>query len=267
MLAPQSPGPLLRALRLARRLSQEELAGRAEISTRHLSCLESGRARPSHAMLLLLGAALDLPLRERNNLLVAAGFAPVYRVSPLDDPAMAHVGQAIAHLLRIHEPHPALLLDRAWNILRANDGALRLFRWCGLELAGPAVINVHRVLFDPALGFRRLVVNFDALADATLARLRTEVDVDPSSRVMLHELEHLRGETRARSDDPGANAVALPIHIRRGDQELRYFTTLTTLGTPLDVTAQELRIDGFFPTDDATDAFARQLEREAEPRT
>jgi transcriptional regulator with XRE-family HTH domain len=246
-------------------MSQEALAGRAGISTRHLSYLEGGRARPSHEMLLLLGSALDLPLRERNTLLVAAGFAPVYRISPLDDPAMAHVGQAITHLLRIHEPHPAILLDRGWNILRANDGALRLFRWCGLDLARHQAINVHHVLFDPALGFRPLVVNFDAVADATLQRLRTEVDVDPSLCGLLQELEQLRGTRRARSDAPVVNAVALPIHIRRGDQELRYFTTLTTLGTPLDVTAQELRLEGFFPTDDPTDAFARQLEREAEP--
>jgi len=111
MIAPQSPGPLLRALRVARRLSQEELASRAEISTRHLSYLESGRARPSHTMILILGSALDLPLRDRNTLLSAAGFAPVYRASPLEDPAMSHVHQAISRLLGLHEPHPAILLD------------------------------------------------------------------------------------------------------------------------------------------------------------
>lgn len=251
---------MIRALRHARRLSQEELAYRAEVSTRHLSCLESGRARPSHTMVLTLGSALDLPLRDRNTLLVAAGFAPVYRVSALEGPEMAHVHQAVSHILRLHEPHPAILMDRSWNALRLNDGALRLFSWCGVSLGGATLLNAHRVLFDPAFGLRPWVVNFDALADATLERLRSEVDVDPSLRADLAELERLRGASPAEPSKTGPNAVALPVHLRKDGHDLRYFTTLTTLGTPLDVTAQELRIEGYFPMDDETDAFGRRLE-------
>ena len=263
MLAPQSPGPMIRELRLARRLSQEELAHRAEVSTRHLSCLESGRARPSHTMLLVLGSAMDLPLRERNTLLVAAGFAPVYRVSPLEDPAMAHVHQAVTHILNLHEPHPAILMDRSWNVLRANDGAMRLFAWCGVQLSASAPQNALRILFDPSVGLRQWVQNFDAIADATLDRLRTEADVDQELQALLRELEKFRGKARGRSNEAAPHPVALPIHVKRDDVELRYFTTLTTLGTPLDVTAQELRIEGYFPMDEATKEFGRRLQQAA----
>lgn len=263
VLAPQSPGPMIRALRHARRLSQEELAHRAEVSTRHLSCLESGRAKPSHAMVLALGAALDLPLRERNVLLAAAGFAPIYRMSPLDDPCMVHVHEAVSHILALHEPHPAVLMDRRWNVLRMNGGAMRLFAFCGVVVPEGTVLNAYRVMFDPAFGLKPFIVNFDALADAVLARLRTECDVDPSMRQLLGELELLRGRAPERPREAVPNPVALPVHVRRDGVELRYFTTLTTLGTPLDVTAQELVIEGYFPMDEATRAFGRKLASEA----
>jgi transcriptional regulator with XRE-family HTH domain len=263
VLAPQSPGPMIRALRHARRLSQEELAHRAEVSTRHLSCLESGRAKPSHAMVLALGAALDLPLRERNVLLAAAGFAPVYRMSPLEDPCMVHVHEAVSHILALHEPHPAVLMDRRWNVLRMNAGAMRLFAFCGVALPEGTVLNAYRVMFDPALGLKGCIVNFDALADAVLARLRTECDVDPTMRQLLGELELLRGRAPERPREAVPNPVALPVHVRRHGVDLRYFTTLTTLGTPLDVTAQELVIEGYFPMDEATRAFGQRLASEA----
>jgi transcriptional regulator with XRE-family HTH domain len=250
---------------VARRLSQEELADRAEISTRHLSCLETGRAQPSHAMLLLLGSAMDLPLRLRNNLLIAAGFAPVYRASPFDDPAMAHVQQAVNHIFRIHEPHPAMLLDRCWNVLQMNQGAARLFAWCGVQFASDGPTNALRVLFDASQGLRESVANFDALADELLARLRTEADVDPSLEELLGVLLRLRGKPASSREDGAPALVALPIHLRRAGVELRYFTTLTTLGTPLDVTAQELRIEGYFPLDSETEAFGERLASEAAP--
>lgn len=257
MLAPQSPGAMIRALRLSRRLSQEELAHRAEVSTRHLSCLETGRARPSHSMLLVLGAALDLPLRERNMLLVAAGFTPVYRTSTLQEPGMQHVEQAIRRILELHEPHPALLLDRGWNLLRLNGGAKRLFTWLGLSELPTGPVNVHRLVFDPAFGLRRFLVNFDAIADTVLERLRAEVAIEPTLQELLQDLVRLRGETARRTLSASANVVALPVHLRKDEIELRYFTTLTTLGAPLDVTAQELRIEGYFPLDAATARYAQ----------
>ncbi len=258
MLATQSPGAMLRNLRLARRLSQEELAFRADVSTRHLSCVETGRARPSQSMLLALGSALDLPLRERNALLLAAGFAPAFSASSLDAPAMAQVTQAVTHLLQVHEPHPALLLDRAWNVLRANTGALRLFHWCGLTIDSPHPLNMYRVVFDPSYGLRQCLVNFETLAHVSLERLRVEAHIDPALQTLVDELQPFAPKTLLHHETT-ASLVALPVHLRRGSQELRYFTTITTLGTPLDVTAQELRIEGYFPMDEATAAFGRDM--------
>ena len=131
----------------------------------------------------------------------------------------------------------------------------------GAHLDRQLSLRVFRAVFDPALGLRQWIHNFDSVADAVLARLRTEADVDPALRELLQDLEQLRGTSRPRAVEHTANPVALPIHIRRDGIELRYFTTLTTLGTPLDVTAQELRIEGYFPMDTATEEFAHTLLR------
>ena len=246
-------------MRIGRRLSQEELAHRAGISTRHLSCLETGRARPSHRMLQVLGAAMNLPLRVRNALFVASGFAPVYERLPLDDPAMSRVREAIARTLALYEPHPAMLLDRLHNVLELNDGAARLLAWSGVRFPPGAVANAVRALFDASYGLRECIVGFDGLADEVLARLRSEADVDPTLRAFVEEMQRLRGPASQPPDREALNPVALPIHLRRGGTNLRYFTTITTLGTPLDVTAQELRIEGWFPIDDETQAFGHRM--------
>jgi transcriptional regulator with XRE-family HTH domain len=238
MLAPKSPGQLLRSLRVARRLSQEELAHRASISPRHLSCLETGRAYPSSTILLVLGSAMNLPLRARNILMIAAGFAPVFEDLSWDDPARGRVKQAIEHILRHQEPNPAILLDRFHNVLKANQGAARLFAWTGVRFPTDAAPNAVRAIFDKSYGVRDCIVGFDSLAREALARLRTEADVDPGLR-----------------DGDEHGQIALPIHFRRGTTNLRYFMTLTTLGTPLDVSAQELRIESYFPMDAETEAF------------
>jgi transcriptional regulator with XRE-family HTH domain len=264
MIAPESPGDMLRSLRLARRLTQEQLAARAEVSTRHLSFLEGGRAHPSHAMILDLCSALDLSLRERNTLLVAAGFAPKYYASPRDAQSMRYVQQAVARLLQVHDPHPAMLLDREWNILELNSGALRFLHWLGLGLMPTAgSLNAYRIVFDPAFGLRQLISNFDQVADAALARLRAESETNPEMRDLYLTCKTMRGPVRTTVRQAESLAVALPLHIRHRGEELRYFTTLTSLGTPLDVTAQELCIEGYFPLDAATEAFAQRLEREA----
>ena len=260
MLAPKSPGTLIRSLRIARRLSQEELADRAGISPRHLSCLETGRAHPSHKMLLVLGVAMDLPLRVRNTLLVAAGFAPVYQDLPLDDPALVRVKQAVEHILTHQEPNPAILLDRFHNVLRFNNGAARLFAWAGVRFPKDVVPNAVRAIFDKSYGLRDCIVDFDDLANEVLARIRTEADIDSSLRDFVAEMESLRGAPCDRGDSTAGNQVALPLHLRRGATNLRYFMTLTTLGTPLDVTAQELRIESYFPMDAETEAFGERRE-------
>lgn len=267
MLAPKSPGHLIRSLRLARRLSQEELAFRAEISPRHLSCLETGRAHPSHTMLLILGSALELPLRVRNTLLIASGFAPVYQGLSIDDPAMGRVKQAIDRILALHEPHPAILLDRFHNVLQLNRGAERLFEWTGVRFPNNAIPNAIRALFDRSYGLRDCIVGFDSLASEILARIRTEAEVDPSLREFVVELERLRGMPDRQVETEDINHVAMPLHLRRGETNLRYFMTLTTLGTPLDVTAQELRIEGYFPMDRETEVFAEQAARGENNRT
>jgi transcriptional regulator with XRE-family HTH domain len=255
MLAPKSPGPLIRSLRIARRLSQEDLADRAEISPRHLSCLETGRAHPSHKMLLVLGTAMNLPLRVRNTLLIAAGFAPVYQDLPLDDPALVRVKQAVEHILAHQEPNPAILLDRFHNVLRFNNGAARLFAWTGVRFPKDVVPNAVRAIFDESYGLRDCIVGFDDLANEVLARIRTEADIDPGLRDFVAEMESLRGKPCDRVDSTAGNQVALPLHLRRRATNLRYFMTLTTLVTPLDVTAQELRIESYFPMDAETEAF------------
>jgi hypothetical protein len=209
-------------------------------------------------MLLVLGSAMELPLRVRNTLLIAAGFAPAYEDLPLDDPAMGRVRQAIEHILTHHEPNPAIVLDRFHNVLKLNTGARRLFAWTGVRFPADAVPNAVRAAFDKSYGLRECIVGFDDFASEVLARIRTEADVDPSLRGFVQEMESLRGTPCDPVGSGAGNPVALPIHFRRGATNLRYFMTLTTLGTPLYVTAQELRIESYFPLDGETEAFARQ---------
>jgi transcriptional regulator with XRE-family HTH domain len=271
MLA-SSPGPalgaLLREWRLARRLTQHELAERAEVSVRHLSFLETSRAGASREMILVLANALDLPLRERNLLLGAAGFAPVYRETALDAAPMAHIRRALDHLLAQQEPFPAIVLDRAWKVLRMNAGAERLFARFVLPLAPPPIVlgNLMHALFHPE-GLRRVLLDWPSTAVAVAERLHREAAADPSAggpRALRDAVLAYPGiPDRARQPRLlEAPPVALPLGLRALDgAEVRFFTTLTTLGTPLDVTAEELRIESYFPLDDATDAFLRALAR------
>jgi len=256
-------GPLLRAHRVTRALSQERLADRAEVSPRHLSCLETGKAGPSREMVLVLGSALDLPLRDRNDLLVAAGFAPVYSTAGLEGAAAGPVRRAIDHLLAAHEPYGALLCDRDYNLLRTNDGAARLFAWAAEGRAAPPEVwgNVLRATVHPE-ALRGRIVNYDQVAAELRARLVRERDLehDPTRRVQLEALLGAFGPPRCAA--PGAgNTPALAVHLRRGEVSLRLFTTLTTVGTPIDVTAQELRIESYFPADDATERWLRDAAR------
>jgi hypothetical protein len=199
--------------------------------------------------------------------MIAAGFAPVFEDLSWDDPALSRVKQAIEHILARQEPHPAILLDRFHNVLKFNNGAAHLFAWTGVRFPTGAAPNAVRAIFDKTYGLRDCIVGFDGLAREALSRLRTEADVDPGLRDFVAEMEVLRGKPCDIEDDGGDNQVALPIHFRRGTTNLRYFMTLTTLGTPLDVTAQELRIESYFPMDGETEAFGLRITREADGLT
>ena len=261
-----SLGTLLRAWRLARRLTQQELAERAEVSVRHLSFLETGRAGASREMVLVLANALDLPLRERNLLLGAAGFAAAYRETSLDAAPMAHIRRALDHILAQQEPFPALVLDRAWNVVRMNHGAQRLFAHFVLPLSPPPIVltNLAHAVFHPE-GLRHVIVDWPAIAAATAERLHREAAADGSDggpRALRDAVLAYAGipERLRQSRLVDMLPVALPLCLRAPDgAEARLFTTLTTLGTPLDVTAEELRIESYFPLDDATDALIRAL--------
>jgi transcriptional regulator with XRE-family HTH domain len=261
----RSTGLLLRRMRANRGWSQEALASRASVSPRHLSFVENGRSNPSRDLLLSLGAALDLTLRERNELLVAAGFAAAFRESALDEPSMAPVVAGIGLLFAHAEPHPALLLDHRWNILRFNAGTAALLSWLGADVVGLLAaqpLNVLRLFFDPRGPLRPHVVDFEPIAVGLLARVEREADLegDPVVRALAAELRALLGPTSTKAADPGATPpVMLPFAVSRGGVTLRWFTMLSTIGTPLDLTAQSLRIETYIPLDAATDATMRSL--------
>lgn len=261
MSAPTAFGPRLRWWRTHRGQSQLDLAGVAEISQRHLSFLESGRTAPSRDMVLRLAAALDVPLRQQNALLLAAGFAPMWRESTLAAPELAQVMRALDHMLEQQEPYPAFVVDRRWNLLRANRGALGMTEFLLGPPADPAApVNLADALMSPA-ALRPLIVNWeevalyflrgvqaDALADGTaetadlLRRLSTYPDAAPLARKLPAE----------------PHGPVLTIHFRKGDTSLRLFTTIATLGTAHDVTLQEIRIESFFPADAASAALMRE---------
>lgn len=254
-------GPLLRRLRASRGLSQERLAEHAEVSPRHLSFLETGRAAPSREMVLVLASALDLPLRDRNALLVAAGFAPVYASAPLESASLEPVRRALDHLLCANEPFGAVLVDRDWNVLRMNDGAQRMLAWAleGLTPPPEALANVLLATFHPA-ALRSRIANFAEVAAALVDRMERELELetDDDRRARMASMIERLPDRPVRAPPPTGLPV-LPLVVRRDAIELRLFTTLTTLGTALDVTAEELRIESYFPADAATERFLREL--------
>ena len=244
-------GSLLREWRTLRSKSQLALALQANVSARHLSFIETGRTRPSRDMVLQLADALDVPLRERNALLNAAGFAAVYRQTALNAPEMEPVRKAVDLMLAQQEPHPAVVLDRLWNILRTNGGAVSLFsRLIDLEKV-PAPANVLRLMFDPA-GLRPFVANWPDVARSLLVRVARESICgapDPQLLNLLEELERFPdvASLSARSAVAQPLLPIVPVQFRKGSFQADYFSMVTTLGTPQDVTLQEIRIECFFP--------------------
>jgi transcriptional regulator with XRE-family HTH domain len=257
-------GRLLREWRTRRRLSQLDLANEAGVSSRHLSFIETGRAQPSREMVLLLGRVLDVPLRERNTLLTAAGFASMYGATDLEAPALIQARRALDFILRQQEPYPAIVVDRHWNILKANNATARLVeQFLAPSATGELGLNAMRLMFHPR-GFRPHITNWEAMAAALIQWLHRDVlsgFADAETQDLLKELlSYPDVPDRWRMLDLDVStAPFLPIEFRKGELELRYFSTLTSLGTPYDVTLQELRIEAFFPADEDTEEAARRL--------
>jgi transcriptional regulator with XRE-family HTH domain len=244
-------GELLRQWRDRRRISQLDLSIQADISTRHLSFVETGRAQPSRDMVLRLAENLDVPLRERNHLLLAAGYAPAYRETSLDAPHMVAVRQAIRLVLKAHEPYPAVVVDRAWNLVDANSTIALLTAGAAPALLAPPV-NVLRLSLHPD-GVAPRIVNLGEWRAHLLSRLRREIAVTADAGLidLLDEL-HRYPCAQPEVDVPGPGEVVVPLRVRTEAGELSFFGTVATFGTPLDITVAELSIESFFPADPET---------------
>ncbi len=249
-------GERLRAWRQRRRLSQLDLALEAEISQRHLSFVESGRAAPSREMVLRLAAALDVPLRERNALLLAAGYAPVYPERPLDAPEMAAARSAVERVLRAHMPFPAMAVDRHWNIVATNDAVPPLL--AGVEdpsLLAPPVNGVRLSLHPRGLAPR--IANLPRWRAHILERLRRQVDAS-GDRTLAALLEEVRSSGAEAADGPeGAEAgdgIAVPLELDTPRGRLSLLGTTMVFGTPVEVTLSELMVEAFYPADAETAA-------------
>ena len=246
-------GVLLRGWRQQRGLSQLDLAGQAGVSSRHLSFLETGRARPSREMVLHLAEQLDVPLRERNTLLVAAGFAPSYRARALDAPEMASVRDTVDRILAAHEPYPAVVVDRMWNIVALN-GAAGLFTEGAADHLLQSPANALRITLHPD-GMAGRIVNLSQWRDHLLLRLHRQVLLTGDSQLRALEEEvrgypHPAGPEEAPAEQP--SDLAVPLTLRHSDQELTFISTIATFGTAIDITVAELAIESFFPADVGT---------------
>jgi len=248
-------GELLRQWREARRYSQLDLALEAGVSSKHVSFLETGRNRPSREMILRLSDAMDVPLRDRNLLFEAAGFASAYRESSLDAPEVAQVDEAIGRILEKHDPYPAIVVDSEWDVVRQNLGGMRL---AALVMDEPELSsrNAFELLFSPD-GLQPYVENWETLGSILLMRLFRETLAATSSertRALFRRIEAMPttpGDWRRRATRlPTGPTVDL--RLRKGDLRLDFFTTVTTIGTPQDITLQELRIESYFPADETT---------------
>ena len=256
-------GPLLRAWRSSRGLSQLALAVEAGISTRHLSFVETGRATPSREMVLMLAEHLDVPLRDRNVLLEAAGYAAVFRETPLEAAAMSAVRNALSHILEASEPNPTLVVNRRYDVLLANTAAVELLAFFAPKWKGKN--NIFRMLLAHD-GLRDSVVAWADAAAHIVRRLRAELGAgarDAQDEEILALANRAHAELAGEPDDaaPRSSSILVPITFRRGKVALDLFTTITTLGTPLDITLQELRIESFFAANPASRATLETIVR------
>lgn len=251
---------LLKTWRHKRRLSQLDLALSAGVSQRHVSFLELGRANPSRNMILQLSETLEVPLRERNSWLTAAGFAPLFRARPLDDPQMDQVMAAVRMMLRSHAPFPAVAIDRAWNIRLSNGPFDMLSGLMGEDLwarVGGAERNLMRLFFHPD-GVRPLIVNWALVGPLLWRRAQREAQAlgGQEMQAVLDELAPFQDETVWAAAD-AALVPVLPFEIAAPGLSLSLFAVIATFGTAQDVTADELRIETLFPADAATEALLK----------
>ena len=252
---------LLREWRQKRRLSQFDLALASGVSPRHVSFLESGRANPSRSMILQLSETLDIPLRDRNALLTAAGFAPVFRTSALDDPGMAPVLRAVRLMLNAHEPYPAIAIDRAWNIRMSNGPFDMLGAMLGEDVwarVGGEQRNLMRLMFHPE-GIRPLVTNWPAVGPIMWRRAQREAEDlgGAEMKTVLDELAPYQDHKALRAAADMALVPVMAFNMLVNGISISMFTVVATIGTAQDVTTDELRIETLFPADAATEALFR----------
>jgi len=254
---PPPVGRLLRGWRERRRLTQLDLALRAEVSARHLSFIETGRSRPTSEMIIRLAQQMDVPLRERNVLLLSGGYAPAYPANGLADAPMSAVHEAIEHVLRAHEPFPAVVIDARWELVAANDAVPLLTEGAAAALLEPPV-NVLRLSLHPD-GLASRIVNLGEWRAHLLDRLNREIGstADPALIELRDELaSYPSGRPTSR---PDSQAILVPLRLRVRGTELSLFSTTTVFGTPRDITLSELAIESFYPADAATAAFLRGI--------
>lgn len=254
-------GSSLREWRRRRHLSQLDLAVEADVSQRHLSFLETGKSKPSREMVVHLAVTLDVPLRERNRLLVAAGFAPSYPERRLDEPAMDQVRRVLEALLAAHQPFPAFVVDRRWDLVLANEVGSVL---TGMVAGDPALGgNLMRLSLHPD-GIRPMVTNWEAAATVLLHRLEREVADRPSDDVLAGLLAEVRGYPGVdrlpdRPSLPDGSELLVPVDLRTPLGDLSFFTTITTIGAPFDLTLEELRLETLLPANPETEAALRSI--------
>jgi len=257
----------LRRWRRHRGLSQLDLAGRTAISQRHLSFMELGRASPSRDMVMRLAAALDVPLRQHNALLISAGFAPVWRQTDLAAPELREVSSALDYMLAQQEPFPAVAVDRHWNLLQSNSGAVRLIEFLVGPLAPGAPVNLADALVAPDV-LRPYLMNWADVVRYFIRSVEADAAADgtPETAALYERLLDYQGVRAAINGAPTEPATmpVLPMHFRKDSLELRLFTTIATLGIPQDITLQELRIECFFPMDDETASILRAWSAESQ---
>lgn len=257
-------GPLLKTWRTKRSRSQLALAIDVGVSPRHLSFVETGRSKPSPELVLALAEHLDVPLRDRNTMLLAAGYAPRFTSAPLDDRSMTAISAAMRRLLHAHDPYPGIVLDRHWNVVEANLAARRLLATVPADLCDPTV-NLFRVSLHPD-GLAGFTTNIDVWGaymlhqldrlvsvsdDPVLINLRAEIDSYPNMVTIRANLQ------RHSVPDPPARNLVVTCDLNLAGEVMSLFTTLTAFGTPLDITVEELTIELFFPADDTTEHLLR----------